>query len=78
MERTIVFADLKLTVTLVEDEPNVLTVLSDQEFQVLTGLLYLSLNTFSVTRALFCLDALMEKKDKDCTTLECKCPCHKG
>lgn len=78
MERTIVYADLKLTVTLVEDEPNVLTALSDQEFQVLTGLLYLSLNTFSVTRALFSLDALLEKKDKLCTDHECPCPCHRG
>lgn len=60
MEKSIVYADLRLTVTLSEDQDMILASLSEQEWQALQGLLYLTLSTFTTTRALYFLHYMLD------------------
>jgi len=65
MKKTVVYADLALSVTLSEDKELILTSLSEEEWHVLCNLLYLTINTFTVARALFILDGMKRQLEKD-------------
>lgn len=64
-----VYADLDIMVTLSENKSCILASMTHQEVQVLANAIYLTLTTFTTTRALYSLQNLIEKqaKDKDIT-----------
>lgn len=50
------YADLGITITVKPDEGNIITELTDNQRLALQQIIYLALNTFSYTRALFLAD----------------------
>jgi len=60
-----IYADLDIKITLSESKSCILESMTKQETQVLANAIYLTLVTFTTTRALFSLQNLLDKKEKD-------------
>lgn len=60
-----VYADLDIMVTLSESKSCILASMTQQETQVLANAIYLTLTTFTTTRALFSLQSIIQKKMED-------------
>jgi len=70
------YADLKLSVVLEYEAEDVFPELTDNEFLSLQQIIYLGLNSFLITRALYGMQNAIPKKYSECATRNCHCPCH--
>lgn len=78
MRSEVTFADLQLTVVISASADTPFAHLTANEVMTMQQIVYMSLNTFLITRAGFSMQNVLTKKYRDCETHKCQCTCHGG